>query len=391
MRKARHDPPPDPPRHAITRWLRCLRSVQLHDTALPARRCASAGFDNRPGTVLLSRQSQYEPMANVTQPPEHLTLTRRERKLVEASALIQAERPDRIDFLHTVQCQCGIPYRNPGDEVREWDRKQGNASLRIEAGSAIDPKTGEFVKLGLPYGEKPRLVLIHLASEAVRTGQPVVDVEGSMTAFGRSLGLETNGQQLKSLKDQLARLASATVRMGVVEEGRAVQVNTQFVSAFDLWFPKQSDQRILWPSTVRLSDEYFQSLGKHAVPLDHRAVGILASSSMALDVYVWLAQRLHRVPPGRPQLITWLALHEQFGQGFARLRDFRRRFLQTLHHVQAAYPNARLSATEVGLTLEHSPPPVPPRYTSVLPKASSLASAPSHGKLVAPSVAAQPT
>ena len=91
--------------------------------------------------------------------------------------------------------------------VREWDRKQGNASLRIEAGSAIDPKTGEFVKLGLPYGEKPRLVLIHLASEAVRTGSPVVDVEESMTAFARSLGLETNGQQLKSLKDQLARLA----------------------------------------------------------------------------------------------------------------------------------------------------------------------------------------
>ena len=101
---------------------------------------------------------------------EHLTLTRKQERLIEVSALIQAERPDRIDFLHTVQCQCGIPYNNPGDDVREWDRKQGGAVLRIEAGSAIDPRTGEFVKLGLPYGEKPRLVLIHLASEAVRTG-----------------------------------------------------------------------------------------------------------------------------------------------------------------------------------------------------------------------------
>ncbi len=136
--------------------------------------------------------------------------------------------------------------------------------------------------------------------------------------------------------------------MGVVEEGRAVQVQAHFVSAFDLWFPKQSDQRILWPSTVRLSEEYFQSLGKHAVPLDHRAVAALASSSMALDVYVWLAQRLHRVPAGRPQVITWAALYEQFGQGFARVRDFRRRFLHTLHQVQAAYPNARLSANRGG-------------------------------------------
>ncbi len=317
-------------------------------------------------------------------------MTRSLERLIDASAAIRAEPPERIDFLHTIQCQIGIPYKNPGDHVREWDRHQGNASLRIEAGSAIDPHTGEFVKLGLPYGEKPRLVLIHLASEAVRTGKPVVDVEGSMTGFARSLGLETNGQQLKSLKDQLARLASATVRMGVVEEGRAVQVNTQFVSAFDLWFPKQADQRLLWPSTVRLSEEYFQSLGKHAVPLDHRAVAILASSSMALDVYSWLAQRLHRVPPGRPQMITWVALHEQFGQGFARVRDFRRRFLQTLHQVQAAYPNARLSATDVGVSLENSPPPVPPRYTSAIPKASVGTPSGHNGNLVAPRTAAEP-
>ena len=39
----------------------------------------------------------------------------------------------------------------------------------------------------------------------------------------------------------------------------------------------------------------------------------------------------------------------------------RRRFLQTLHHVESAYPAARLSADDGGLTLSHSPPPVAPR------------------------------
>ena len=292
----------------------------------------------------------------------HLTLTRKQRRLLDASAAIRSDPPERIDFLHSIQCQCGIPYKNPGDGVLEWDRKQGHASLRIEAGSAIDPRTGEFVRLGLPYGEKPRLVLIHLATEAVRTGSPVVDVDESMTAFARSLGLETNGQQLRALKEQLARLAASTVRMGVVEEGRAVQVQAHFVSAFDLWFPKEANQRVLWPSTVRLSQEYFQTLGQHAVPLDHRAVAALASSSMALDVYVWLAQRLHRVPSGKPQFVAWASLHEQFGQGFARIRDFRRRFLQTLHHVASAYPTARIEGDDRGLTLSHSPPPVAPRH-----------------------------
>jgi hypothetical protein len=291
----------------------------------------------------------------------HAPLTPKQRKLIEASAAIRAGQPERFDFLHTVQCQTSLPYKNPGDDVREWDRTQGGASLRIEAGSALDPQTGGFVKLGLPYGEKPRLVLIHLASEAVRTGDPVVDVEESMTAFARSLGIETNGQQLRALKDQLARLAAATVRLGVVEADRAIQVNTQFVSAFDLWFPRQADQRVLWPSTVRLSEEYYQSLGRHAVPLDPRAVGVLASSSLALDVYVWLAQRLHRVPAEKPQLVPWTSLYEQFGQGFARIRDFRRRFLETLHHVLTAYPTARIDEGEEGLTLHHSRPPIAPK------------------------------
>ena len=290
-----------------------------------------------------------------------LTLTRQQRRLLDASTAIRGVPPDRIDFLHTVQCQCGIPYKNPGDAVREWDRKQGNAALRIEAGSAIDPRTGTFRKLGLPYGEKPRLVLIHLASEAVRTACPVVDVEGSMTAFARSLGIETNGHHLRTLKDQLARLAAATIRMGLIEGGRAIQVNTQIVTAFDLWFPRQPDQRVLWPSTVRLSEEYFQSLSRHAVPLDRRAVAALAGSAMALDAYVWLSQRLHRIPTERPQFLAWTVLHEQFGQGFARVRDFRRRFLHTLRQVRAAYPDARLDADAQGLTLHHSRPPVAAR------------------------------
>ncbi|AMV24192.1 Plasmid encoded RepA protein [Gemmata sp. SH-PL17] len=295
-----------------------------------------------------------------------LHLTRTQRKRLDAASAIMSARPERIDFLHTVQCQCGIPYGNPGDEVREWERKQGLATLRIEAGSAYDPATGDFVRLGLPYGEKPRLVLIHLATEAIRTGSPVVDVEDSMTAFARALGIAVNGPHLRHLKDQLSRLAAATVRMGMVEGGRAVQFNTQIVSAFDLWYPTEPGQRMLWPSTVRLSAEYFASLERHAVPLDRRAVGALSGSALALDVYTWLAQRLHRVPAGKPQFIPWTGVYDQFGQGYARIRDFRRRFLETLRQVQAVYPQARLSADEKGVTLEHSPPPVSGRLNTLV-------------------------
>src|SRR5262249_23292942 len=107
--------------------------------------------------------------------------------------------------------------------------------------------------------------------------------------------------------------------------------------------------------------------------------GSLAGSSMALDVYVWLAQRLHRVAPGKPQFIPWAAAYDQFGQGFGRIRAFRRCFLQTLAHVKSAYPSARIASDEQGLTLEHSPPPVGPRSLS-----RPLGPKPGYGKLVAP-------
>ena len=97
--------------------------------------------------IAASNRNPSQP-PSMPKPPEHLTLTRHQEKLIEASAIIRAEPPDRIDFLHTVQCQCGIPYKNPGDGVREWDRKQGNASLRIEAGSAIDPQHRRFREAG---------------------------------------------------------------------------------------------------------------------------------------------------------------------------------------------------------------------------------------------------
>jgi hypothetical protein len=64
------------------------------------------------------------------------------------------------------------------------------------------------------------------------------------------------------------------------------------------------------------------------------------------------------VAAGRPQFIPWAGVYDQFGQGYARVRDFRKRFLETLHRVRAVYPQARLSADERGVTLEHSPPPV---------------------------------
>jgi hypothetical protein len=101
---------------------------------------------------------------------------------------------------------------------------------------------------------------------------------------------------MRIVKDQLARLSASSIRLGVVKDGHALTVNSQIVSAFDVWFPKDDRQRVLWPSIVRLSLDYWESLRTHAVPLDEDHIASLSHSALALDIYAWLANRLRRIP-----------------------------------------------------------------------------------------------
>ena len=86
---------------------------------------------------------------------------------------------------------------------------------------------------------------------------------------------------------------------------------------------------------------------------------------MGLDVYAWLAQRLHRVDPRKPVQVSWKALQSQFGWHYDRVRDFRRVFRQTVRLVHSQYQEAAIELDKAGMTLRHSPPPVKGR-TSVL-------------------------
>jgi len=289
------------------------------------------------------------------------------RRRVELSAEIHNTPAERIAYQHTVLCQTALPYRNPGDTVREWERQQGATSLRIEAGAARDPSTRCFVKFGLPYGSRPRLILAHLNREALLRQSPEVEVENSLTAFVRRVQQAgPNGKEIRRFKEQLTRLSVALVRLAYdASDERAYQIDTKIITALDLWSKSHDGQRVLWPSVVRLSREYFDSLASHAVPLDERAIAALANSALALDVYAWLAQRLHRVPAGKLQRITWAALHEQFGQGYQHVRQFRSVFLGVMTLVHTQYRAAKVGADEAGLVLRNSPPPVTSRLLPV--------------------------
>ena len=276
---------------------------------------------------------------------------------MEAGAAIRTD-PGPLEFLHTALAQTALPYRDPGDGVRFWERRQGNALLAIEAGRIIDPRTGSYWPVGLPWGEKARLVLIHLTGEALRTGSPTVEVEDSLTAFVRELGLPTSGRSIRTVKVQLGRLSVATVRLAMLGGSHVPQVQGTLVLGLDLWAPSDARQRVLWPSSVRLSDPFFASVQRHAVPLSRTALRALAHSALALDLYAWLAQRLHRIPAGRPQAISWAAVKDQFGPAYDRMPDFRKRFRQAVREALTVYPEAKVEEAAAGLVLRQSPPPI---------------------------------
>jgi len=115
------------------------------------------------------------------------------------------------------------------------------------------------VQLGLPYGPKPRLLLAYLNAEALKQQSAEIEVERSLTAFVKAVRLDTKGRNINAVKDQLTRLSASTIRLGMTAEGAAVTIKSDIVSSFNLWWPKDDRQRVLWPSMVKLSPEYFES------------------------------------------------------------------------------------------------------------------------------------
>lgn len=290
-------------------------------------------------------------------PPLTNRLTRMQTRLL--SMPVEEGEDVSILYQHSVLCQTSMPYRDPGDNVRLWARRNGIAVLEIQAGRAMNPDTASFMDVGLPFGPKPRLALYHLNAEALRTQSPVIELEDSLTAFvRRTLGLDPGGRNIRTVKEQLSRLSAADFRFGATQNGRAVTIKGTVIDGFELWTPRDDRQRILWPTTIQFSHRYFESLMKHAVPLNEAAIARLANSAMGLDVYTWLAQRLHRVSPAQPALVPWTSVKDQFGQGYTRIRDFRRVFEKTLKQVRAVYPGAKFELDDKGMHLRHSHPPI---------------------------------
>lgn len=291
-------------------------------------------------------------------PPVRLTPT--ESRLFMAGSQIAQDPPDRADFLHTVMCQVGLPRKRT--EARSFERHSGHVSILLEAGSLFDGK--DFVEQPLPYGTTPRLVMVHISSEAIRTQQRNIEIGDSIRQFLISLGMQTSGGErggYTALRRQMEALAACRLTLGMHAEGRIVTMDAKPIKRFEAWLqPARHDgsQRALWPGVLELSEDFFNTLAHHAVPLDYRALSALKHSSLALDIYTWLAHRLRRVTSANGVMLSWQNLRDQFGQEYTTSKNFKHEFRHALRQVTVVYPDAKIEDVIGGLTLFPSRPPI---------------------------------
>lgn len=100
-----------------------------------------------------------------------------------------------------------------------------------------------------------------------------------------------------------------------------------------------SEQPALWQERVLLNEEFYRALRAHPVPLSEAALRAIGPRSMVIDIYIWLAYRLHALR-GDVE-VSWPSLYAQFGAGYGRLRDFRAGFIGGIEPACAVYPEAK--------------------------------------------------
>ncbi|RBP21727.1 RepA protein [Marinobacter pelagius] len=292
------------------------------------------------------------------------TLTKRERELVNTGLRIAENEPDNDDltFMHSIMCQVGLP-RSKVDGF-EFERVCGGAGLYVRAGKLWDGQ--QFVQQPLPYGPMPRLVMAHLNTEALRQKSPEIEVGNSAADFLKRLGKESSGGRTgtyTTFRKQIQALSACSMTLGFTTATTAITYDGKPIKQFEAWLANSEEQGTLWPGTITFSQEYYQTLTGHAVPLDLRAMHALTGSALAMDIYAMLADRLHRIS-GRPLILHWRNLREQFGQEYSGPeadKNFKKKFLPALQKALTVYPQAKVKKVAGGILMMPSPPPIPYR------------------------------
>ena len=94
------------------------------------------------------------------------------------------------------------------------------------------------------------------------------------------------------VRDQAERLSRCRLSFQIKQGNRTGLLN-QHILDTSMFIEDDKAQGALFVETASLSQSFFDELKKHPVPVEEAAVRQIANNSLALDVYCWLAYRLH--------------------------------------------------------------------------------------------------
>ncbi|XJO12337.1 replication protein RepA (plasmid) [Azospirillum melinis] len=284
-------------------------------------------------------------------------LSSTDANLVDIAAEVLGDERGTHGYTYSGLCLTALPHRRIPDD-QAWERVGHKMRLVVEPGRL---QIGDHLRLfGVPYGARARMILIYLITQAVRTNSREIALGRSMRAWLEAMGVSVGGETAKAFREQAMRIAACSMKFFWETEGGASGFDKGGVVRRGLIFDGTDDRPLprLFDEAVILDEVFYHTARQHPVPLLDAAVRHLRDRSMSLDIYVWLAYRLHAL--AKPMPVSWTALHAQFGGGFKEPRFFRRPFVEALTVALAAYPDARVEIAEsgVGVILHPSRPPI---------------------------------
>ena len=269
--------------------------------------------------------------------------TKASKRLIEIATAVLGDDSEERVFTHPVLCLTILPHRTrPEREI--WKRVNGPYTLMVQPTADHD---GNYH--GVPHGSKARLILLYLQTEAVKTNSRVVELGTSMRRWLRTMGVSITGPNYREVRRQAQKIERSLVSF--TYNGEDAVVNWQDTIIRGSFERPCSDE----VRTVELSESFFKSITERPVPLCEAAIRVLGERCMALDLYLWLAYRLHSLQ--RPIVVPWPALHGQFGAATRLLKHFKPNFAREIEAALAAYPDARVNLVDNGVRLQPSPPP----------------------------------
>lgn len=267
-----------------------------------------------------------------------VTVSKRKWKRIEAIELVRTRRAEgRQDLAFSSRpfVLTGLPIRRLPKDVLEYARQNGNFFLSI---------IGHPQK-GIPFGQD-RLIPIWVTSLALSQNSRIIRFNAASQLL-ETFGLPKDGKTYRRLVEGFERIFWATIAFGTDEQTQGATVirraRFNFFDKMQIWYSRNVDQRVLpgdFENVIELSDQFWQEIKAHPIPVDLNVVRALADSPGNLDFYVWLvwrcwtARREARVPLFGPGgLILQLGVSERIEQ-----RQFRRQVRDWLQITQKLWP-----------------------------------------------------